>query len=352
MLQVTYLKRNHLEPPAFDSEAISLSQFSEELNKQKITEDKRTRKSLQHRNNLPSDVTECSHYAYLDDLYDFVSCDESTDEKEFFAKLGRELIRTSCTGCMEKAFRCLGGDLKEFLTTLDGVHDVLKYQENSQGQYSHESEAFICTLSDDTLQLDFSTDRSAIAYLLVGSLKEIAELLYETETEIEFKRNPYDERTFSFEIRPTIKMAARGSKVWKRHPIVPLTRNDELQVDVATFCKAFPWHFVIDRKLELVQLGSGFMQIFGALLASLGTAVAIYFEFRRPRSITLSFTDIVKRANTPFVLAIRKLYAHKSFPAEVSTSYSIYYLLSERAAFTNNLKFILCVSSLLRRNSL
>lgn len=49
---------------------------------------------------------------------------------EFFDKLGQELINTCCLDRMERAFKCLGGDLKEFLTTLDGVHDVLKYQQN------------------------------------------------------------------------------------------------------------------------------------------------------------------------------------------------------------------------------
>lgn len=88
---------------------------------------------------------------------------------------------------------------------------------------------------------------------------------------------------------------------------------------VATFCKAFPWHFVIDRRLELVQLGSGFMRLFGRILTTCGTTAATYFEFHRPRNITLSFNEIVKRANTPFVLAIRKLPAVEPFPAEVST---------------------------------
>lgn len=74
---------------------------------------------------------------------------------------------------------------------------------------------------------------------------------------------------------------------------------------VASFCKAFPWHFVMDRRLEFVQLGAGFMQLFAPDLQTLGTSVATYFEFRRPRGIALCFSEIVKRANTPFVLSIR-----------------------------------------------
>lgn len=76
-----------------------------------------------------------------------------------------------------------------------------------------------------------------------------------------------------------------------------------------------------DRKLELVQLGSGFMRLFGCLLKSSGTSVSTYFEFNRPRSLTLSFNEIVKRANTPFVLALKEHTGVKFFQANVSTLY-------------------------------
>lgn len=42
------------------------------------------------------------------------------------------------------------------------------------------------------------------------------------------------------------------------------------RIGVVSFCKAFPWHFIIDRKLEIVQLGAGFMRLFGSRLKELG----------------------------------------------------------------------------------
>lgn len=33
------------------------------------------------------------------------------------------------------------------------------------------------------------------------------------------------------------------------------TNVADLKIGVASFCKAFPWHFVTDKRLELVQLG-------------------------------------------------------------------------------------------------
>ncbi|KAH0999967.1 hypothetical protein HUJ04_008200 [Dendroctonus ponderosae] len=124
------------------------------------------------------------------------------NESDFFDKLGQELISTCCTDRMERAFKCLGGNLEEFLATLDGVHDVLKYQENSNDEDHPESEAaFICNALDDShLHLDFTTERPAVAYLLVGSLKAVAKILYFTDVEITMTRSSDDKRHFRYGI--------------------------------------------------------------------------------------------------------------------------------------------------------
>lgn len=88
---------------------------------------------------------------------------------------------------------CLGGDLKEFLTTLDGVYDTLQNQDNQEGD--QDSEAFICTsIDEERLQLDYMTERPAAALLLVGSLRAIARILYSTEAEIKLTQSSHDKR--------------------------------------------------------------------------------------------------------------------------------------------------------------
>jgi hypothetical protein len=99
---------------------------------------------------------------------------------EFLDKLGQELIVTTCEKHLkERAFRCLGGNLQEFLTTLDGVHDVL------QGEEDPERASFVCT-ADPAGHLDllFATERPPVALLLLGSLKAIATRFYHTDASI------------------------------------------------------------------------------------------------------------------------------------------------------------------------
>ncbi|XP_071056075.1 head-specific guanylate cyclase [Onthophagus taurus] len=267
---------------------------------------------------LPEDVNDCNNYAYLEDLCDVVVDDPEIDEMEFLDKLGQELIRICCSGTYEKAFRSLGGNLKEFLITLDGLCEVLQHQQSPSGEDDDEEEreaVFVCTVNDGYLQLDFTTERTPVAYLLVGSLKAIARILYQTDAKITVTRSSNDFRYFRYTIRPlTPLISDKSLSCWSLSSIT--STPGDLRMGVPTFCKAFPWHFVIDRRLELVQLGSGFMRVFGCLLKSCGTGMATYFEFLRPKSITLSFNEIVKRANTPFVLIIKKLSEVDAFPAE------------------------------------
>lgn len=114
------------------------------------------------------------------------------------------------------------------------------------------------------------------------------------------------------------QIKTEGAKKSETNSLTTSVKAADLRMGVATFCKAFPWHFVMDKKLELVQLGSGFMRLFGSYLAKYGTQAATYFEFHRPRSSVLCFNEIVKRTNSPFVLAIKKIKGDETFTSHVS----------------------------------
>ncbi|KAK0165457.1 hypothetical protein PV328_003966 [Microctonus aethiopoides] len=239
------------------------------------------------------------------------------DENLFLDNLGEELISTACVGLLERAFRCLGNDLTAFLTTLDGVNDVVQHQSGTNTEAE-----FVCIATHDAIELHFTTDRPSIAYLLVGSLKGIAKTFYNDKADVYILPDPYNTKFFRYRITP------------ERYEQIGLTSDDDfdvvipssthllsknaadLRMGVASFCKAFPWHFVVDRNLELVQLGVGFMRIFGDNLNKYGREISTYFKLTRPRGVTLTFHEILKRANTPFVLTLQKPTGADKLPAE------------------------------------
>ncbi|PZC81029.1 hypothetical protein B5X24_HaOG213551 [Helicoverpa armigera] len=261
---------------------------------------------------LPDDVKTCRNYAYLQEIYDAVRATDSVSTKDFMAKLGEYLILTAFShNCrLERAFKCLGTNLTEFLTTLDSVHDVLHDQDDVLKDETMEYEAnFVCTTSQEgKIQLHLTTESEPVAYILVGSLKSIARLLYDTQTDIRLTSYTNDPRRFKYEINAVpLHQKSKDSDCEQSEAscIATSTKVTDLRIGVASFCKAFPWHFVTDKRLELVQLGAGFMRLFGTYLASHGSSLGTYFRLLTPRGVPLDFREILKRVNTLFMFCLK-----------------------------------------------
>lgn len=74
---------------------------------------------------------------------------------------------------------------------------------------------------------------------------------------------------FFFFFRYTIKTSVDAEDVKDSTPTLS-HRAIDLKMGVTSFCKAFPWHLVLDQRLEFVQLGNGFMKLFGKCLQQFG----------------------------------------------------------------------------------
>lgn len=84
----------------------------------------------------------------------------------------------------------------------------------------------------------------------------------------------------SYIFRYTINTTVDGEDVQDSAPFLSHRAND-LKMGVTSFCKAFPWHLVLDKRLEFVQLGSGFMKLFGKCLQQFGKCnINCYFNKR------------------------------------------------------------------------
>ncbi|XP_018338477.1 PREDICTED: head-specific guanylate cyclase isoform X1 [Trachymyrmex septentrionalis] len=282
------------------------------LNKHEVPLPMSTTSSLEK---LLSNVEEEENYNLLEDIYETLNYDCDVDVNAFFDHLGQELIAWACVGLLERAFRCLGNDLTAFLTTLDGVNDVVQHQSGSDTEAE-----FVCIATPEALELHFTTDHPSIAYLLVGSLKGIARQFYSDKADVYILPDPYNTKFFRYRITPerySEQLGVDDDCEVVSSTFRPLsTAATDLRMGVASFCKAFPWHFVVDRQLELVQLGVGFMKIFGHHLNRLGRGISTYFVFTRPHGVTLTFHEILKRANTPFILTLQRPHDIDKYPAE------------------------------------
>ncbi|KAJ9583147.1 hypothetical protein L9F63_022509, partial [Diploptera punctata] len=241
---------------------------------------------------LPNDVSNCNHYSFLEDIYDLVCESQDVCTEEFFEKLGQELIETTCMKRLqERAFRCLGGNLKEFLTTLDGVHDVLQGEEGA---------SFVCnTAPDGHLDLLFATDRPAVALLLRGSLKAIARRFYRNDAAITVQTDDQPGH-YRYRITPSVPSEKRS---WV-HSQFPIQFGLGPEDGSCEFLQSVPMALCNGPQTRNGTVGC---RIYATLCSRSPDSRHFcrhLFRFRRPRGVALSFNEIVKRANTPFVLAI------------------------------------------------
>lgn len=161
--------------------------------------------------------------------------------------LGEELITTSCTGIIERAFQCLGTDLQEFLGSLDGVYDVLKFQERDDAVAdTADHTGFVCAGPGELI---FTTERPVIAWLLLGSMKALTRILYNIDVSIVIEPVEGDSKRYRYLFHlPDDDIKSINKTV--------LSTVADLKISPSTFCKAFPWHFIMNNNLELLQMGT------------------------------------------------------------------------------------------------
>ncbi|XP_055679218.1 head-specific guanylate cyclase [Lutzomyia longipalpis] len=241
------------------------------------------------------------NYDYLADIQDTLMAMDESAACEIVSLIGEELIETCCVGIIERAFKCLGGNLQEFLGSLDGVHDVLKLQEADISDTG-----FVCAGEGELI---FTSERPVISWLLLGALRQLARILYQIDDvriHLEPMEGDVKRYRYLFDV---------GASLSKRQVEIPVLKErkrgsvsaaaEDLKMNASTFCKAFPWHFVMNSNLELLQLGNGFNRLFRHSFNLYGRHATTYFRFKRPRGLSLNFQEIRRHTHTPFLLAIR-----------------------------------------------
>ncbi|KAH8232533.1 hypothetical protein KR032_008794 [Drosophila birchii] len=264
----------------------------------------------------PQTFKSCANYDYLADIQELLLKMDEASASEILVLLGEELITCCCTGIIERAFRCLGTDLQEFLGSLDGVYDVLKLQEEDVTDTG-----FVCAGEGELI---FTSERPVIAWLLLGSLKALTRMLYKVDVNIKIEPVEGDARRYRYlfslvKDNAQTMLMGRPTLVSKTIPETVQRSNSsnasDLQMNSSSFCKMFPWHFIMNEQLELVQLGRGFSKLYKPYLADFGCQASTYFDFKRPKGLTMKFRDIVRRTYTPFLIGLNSPPGVSDFPA-------------------------------------
>lgn len=115
----------------------------------------------------------------------------------------------------------------------------------------------------DDGELIFTSERPVIAWLLLGSLKALIKILFRTPVTI--KIEPVEDINYCYRYL----FSATNNAINKQYSTeknsltqfnTSATRTNSLNVsdfsiNSSTFCKAFPWHFIMNDQLQLFQMG-------------------------------------------------------------------------------------------------
>ncbi|XP_037557511.1 guanylate cyclase soluble subunit beta-1, partial [Dermacentor silvarum] len=196
------------------------------------------------------------------------------------------------------ALRFLGGSLADFLVNLESLHVVLERAglPLRGGRLSGVRE------EHGRLVLQCASRGEPMLRLLAGSLRRLASQLFRLNVRVSVAGSKAQQATLVLqpEGSPALSLSAPAGGV-AAAPVASANPED-LAVSVATFCRAFPFHFMCDRQLKLTQLGMGLARIFGG--RGRASTLPALFTFVEPR-IEMRFDHVVANINLPFLLQVR-----------------------------------------------
>ncbi|XP_051882072.1 guanylate cyclase soluble subunit alpha-2 [Pristis pectinata] len=222
--------------------------------------------------------------------------------EELQAKFGEELF-CICFEENERVLRAVGSTLQEFFGGFDALLEHARTSRSKQDGF--ESPSFLCKeLSDGTLKLHYFYPQKIVGFAMPGLIKAAAQKIYQMEVDVEQVLNVPENLTTdginqSNCLTFIIKVYDNATNV----NLLPqgLTHSpSDLRISISTFCRAFPFHFMFDPSMLILQLGEGLRK---QLKYDTHKILKFQdcFEIASPK-ICCTFQWILSKLSTPFVI--------------------------------------------------
>ena len=216
----------------------------------------------------------------------------------------------------DRILKVLGRNLRDFLCNLDALHDHL-----ASIYPGMEAPSFRCTETPDgTLLLHYYSRRQGLEHIVIGIVKAVAKEMLNTEVAVSVQHSRTDDNDHVvFAIRETACKNAAHSKLglqtfelntlaYKQDS--PLSerarggRKRRKDVNLLSFCKAFPFHIMFDRKLNITQAGVAMTRVLHKSF-HIPFPFKDGFELSRPR-MEFTFETVLSHINTVFIITAKQ----------------------------------------------
>ena len=223
---------------------------------------------------------------------------------------GEQFIQFCHEAGYGKILSCLAPNLKDFLATLDTLHEHL-----TDTYPGMKPPSFTCSENESGLIVTYDSARMGLESVVVGIIKSIARGIFQQEVvlEVHHKVRPNEPARFTVKEmtkKQTPKQNYLGNIL---HPPV-LSDLTENLVPPSIFATIFPFHFVFGSDLSIKQTGQALTRIFShALQQDISDYKANQlFSIVKP-NLAFSFQEICLHTHTVFVLEVQTAIKMRDF---------------------------------------
>ncbi|KAJ7327754.1 hypothetical protein OS493_026633 [Desmophyllum pertusum] len=187
-----------------------------------------------------------------------------------------------------------------------------------------EAPSFRCTETPDgTLLLHYYSRRQGLEHIVIGIVKAVAKEMLNTEVAVSVNQARSDDHGHVvFAIRETGCNSATQSKLGLQtfdlntvadKQAAQLFDNEKAAkkrrgrgINLLSFCKAFPFHVMFDRKMNITQSGVAMIRILNERFTT-GNPFPFNdaFDLDRPR-MEFSFESVLSHINTVFIVTVKQ----------------------------------------------
>ena len=220
-------------------------------------------------------------------------------------QFGEKFFEHCCASGLEKVLRCMGGNLKDFLSGLDNLHEKLLFRFPGMQAPSFRVES---THGSEVLTVYYYSVRSGLQYMVVGMLKAVSAKLFTSAIDVVVESFNEEEGCTKLVVRPTDMFA--DARIMPRRRQSRMVREDcqvaayQSSIGTATFCKAIPFHIMVNRNMIIFQAGISMRRVLPTLVVG-RTKLKDIFEIVRP-AVPSNFNAILSRSNSVFLMKTKE----------------------------------------------
>ncbi|KAJ7409185.1 Guanylate cyclase soluble subunit alpha-3 [Willisornis vidua] len=217
--------------------------------------------------------------------------------------LGEELFKI-CYEEDEHILGVIGGTLKDFLNSFTTLLKQSGHSQEAGKKDRLEDASILCLEKDqDFLNVYYFFPKKITSLILPGIIKAAAHILYETEVEVMLMPPCFPNDCTEFANQPYLLYSIQVKSA--KPSLSPCKPQSSLVIPASMFCKTFPFHFMFDKDMSVLQIGNGIRRLLTRREFQAKPNFEEYFEILTPK-VSCTFSGIMTMLNMQFTVRVRR----------------------------------------------